>query len=97
MHHPPIELTITPAARQALASIVQRHREFEAIVAIVWGTNNAGESEWLVGFYDRASVADEFVVEAGGIEIVVEPQWREELTGMQLEIVERRFVVQQRA
>jgi hypothetical protein len=96
VHHPSIELTITPAARQALASIVERHREFEAIIAIVWGTNNAGESEWLVGFYDRASVADEFVVEAGGVEIVVEPQWREELSGMQLGLEERHFVVQPR-
>jgi hypothetical protein len=79
---------ITAPARSQLQRFIEREQSYDAIPTIVWTTDTgAGSGGWVVGFYDRNKVPDDFVVDANGIEFVVEHQWRDALNGAHLEVI----------
>jgi hypothetical protein len=56
------------------------------IAAIVWAEDEAGVGAWEVGFHLRATVPVEWIESLDhGIELVIEPHWREQLDGKILE------------
>jgi hypothetical protein len=83
-----LDVHITAPARSQLQRFVDREQSYDAIPTIVWTTDTgSGSGGWAVGFYDRNKIPDDFVVDADGIELVVEHQWREALNGACLEVI----------
>ena len=61
--------------------------------AVVWAEDEHGIGAWEVGFHERRIVPAEFIELIDGIEIVVEPHWRDGLQGKTLDIVRNHFRV----
>ena len=61
--------------------------------AIVWAEDEHGIGAWEVGFHERRIVPAEFIERIDGIEIVVEPHWRDGLRGKTLDVVRNHFCV----
>lgn len=92
-----LNLTITPPAREGLNTLIKEEIGFDAVPSVVWATDTkSGRSYWMIGFYERSKVAEDFFVDAGGVELVVEPQWRRDLDGKQLELSNGYFVIREK-
>ena len=90
-----LNVSVSPNARTQFVRLIQNERSFNAIPSIVWATDNAsGRAEWIIGFYDRSKVPGDFIVDADGVELVVEPQWREALNGARIDVFEGQLSVQ---
>ena len=63
------------------------------IPAIVWAENECGVSAWEVGYHERAVVLGMWIEEIEGIEIVIEPHWRDKLSDKTLDVVDGYFHV----
>jgi hypothetical protein len=70
-------------------------RSFNPIPSIVWASDSrSGRADWTIGFYDRDEMPGDFIVDADGIELVIEHQWREALNGASLDLVNGFFSIQ---
>lgn len=90
-----LNLTIGPDVRRCLEATVRNERTFDAVPSLIWATDTVSRaSGWMVGFYDRKKIGDEFLVDANGFELVVEPQWRSALDGAELKLFKDHYVVE---
>jgi hypothetical protein len=90
-----LDLHVTALARSQLQRFMQLEQSYDAIPTIVWTTDTgAGSGGWAVGFHDRSRIPNDFIVDANGIEFVVEHQWRDALAGADLDVVSGVLCVQ---
>jgi hypothetical protein len=61
--------------------------------AIVWAEDENGVGAWEVGFHERGIVPVGFIENIDGVDIVIEPHWRDGLQGKTLDIVRNYFCV----
>jgi hypothetical protein len=85
--------TITDAAVAAIESQLQQLGAGIYLPAIVWAADKNGREAWEVGYHKRVDVRQDFVVAVNGLEIVIEPHWRDELESKTLDIVNGYFRV----
>lgn len=91
-----INLRISNAAKQRLASVLSTENGRNQLPALVWvGELNKKRGSWVLGFYSRDKIPTQEVLTIEGVEIVIAgpPAYLPTLVGKLLDFVEGQFVV----
>lgn len=90
-----LDLLVSAEAQEKLRELSQRHDG--ALPAVVWMTDGASNiSQWTIGFYERSRIGNDDLVDASGVELVIEHHWRPALTGGAIDWSKDRFVIRAR-